>query len=321
MAEKNDSLTATGESAECFSADSHGCERVQPGKKHSCSTAAGWTSLLLQSYESPHSAEPFETSPSPDQLIVLVTRGEFEIESFSNGSWKKASYRPGFGGMTAAGKTSRLRWQSKNSASHQTLHLYIPQFFFNAAADEYRRAGVPFRLNQPDALFFRDPLVFHAMLSLKEAVKFGAANLYAESVARFLAKHLLSLHGGWSEPASGIRNPGAISDRRLERVLEFMEHHYAENLSLAELSKEAGISRFHFVNLFKKACGATPHQYLVRLRMNAAALLLEDANLSVKEIAAKSGYAEPAHFTRTFQKYFSQTPSAYRSKNYAIDLG
>ena len=320
MAEKNDSLTATGESAEWFSVDSHGCERVHPGKKRSCSTAAGWTSLLLQGYEGPHIAEPFETSPSPDQLIVLITRGELEIESFSNGSWRKASYPSGFGVMPAAGRTSRLRWQSKYSVPHQDLHLHIPQFFFSAAADEYRRAGVPFRFNQPDALFFSDPLVFHAMISLKEAVEFGAANLYAESVAQFLAKHLLSLHSRWSEPASGARNPGAISDRRLARVLEFMEHHYAENLSLVELSREAGISRFHFVNLFKKACGATPHQYLVRLRMNAAALLLEDVNLSVKEIAAKSGYAEPAHFTKTFQKYFSQTPSSYRSENYAADL-
>jgi AraC family transcriptional regulator len=296
------------------------CESNQQGKRLDCSSTAGWTSLLVQTFKNPAVIEPYETLPTPDQLIVLVTKGEFEVGSYSNRSWKKAIYRPGLGGMTAGGNTSRIRARSKESDGFESLHIYIPQFFFAAAADEFRRAGVPFRMNQPDALGFYDPVIAQTAYSLKEAFKLGAPNLYAESAAQFLAVHLLSIHSRWSEPYSGVRNPGALTDRRLRRVLEFMQHHYAEDLSIEQLSKEGGISRFHFIRLFKESFGVTPHQHLVRLRMGAAAKMLGNTDLSVQAIALKCGYLSTGHFSANFQKHFGQTPFIYRAKLSGVRL-
>lgn len=128
MAKENDSSASPGESAECFSADSQNCERVHSGKKYGCSADAGWTSLLLQSYETPHSVEAIETLPSPDQLIVLVTKGEMEIESFSNGTWRRAAYRPGCGGMTARRQNEPLALavgKSRPASNAASLHSAI----------------------------------------------------------------------------------------------------------------------------------------------------------------------------------------------------
>lgn len=303
-------------SAKSFSQASLDGARIVPGRKTNCSrTVAGWSSLLVQSYEVSSTVEYFENAASPDQVIVLMTKGVCEIESFSGGAWKKDVYRPGVGGLTVARKVDRLRWRAESAEPHGVLHIHVPQFFFAAAGDEYRRAGTAFRGGALDALAFIDPTVFQTGIALNRAVSTGAPNLYAESAAQFLAVHLLSMRRGLPEPSAGARNPGAITDRRLRRVLEFMRHHYAENLTLAELAREAGVSRFHFVTLFKNACGATPHQYLIKLRMNAAAALLEDLDLSVKEIAFRCGYADKSRFSAAFRAHFSQAPAEYRKNH------
>lgn len=312
-------MLTTVESASHFSPASKEGEHNLPRRKLACSLAVGWTSLLVQTLELSANVEPLETSPTPDQLLVLVTRGDYEVECFSDRSWKSAAYRPGLGGLTAGGKIDRLRWQSKTSKAIEILTIYIPQFFLFAAADEYRRAGTPLRVEQPNVLRFCDPVVSQVGLSLMEAVKVGAPNLYAESAAQFLATHLLSPHSRWSEPSTGTRSPGFLSHRRLQRVLEFMDGHYGEALSLDRLAKEAGVSRFYFVRLFRESFGVTPHRHLVRLRMSAAARMLGSTELGVQEIASRCGYTSANHFSAAFQKHFLRTPSGYRTKIYAAE--
>ena len=126
-----------------------------------------------------------------------------------------------------------------------------------------------------------------------------------------MVAHLLSEQNGWAAFPDN-RSPGRLTDRRLARVLEYINVHYAEPLSLDRLAAEAGVSRFHFVSLFKKNVGITPHRYLVQLRMTAAAALLRSRELSILEVALACGYRSAAHFTSTFMQYYSQTPSQYR---------
>lgn len=297
-------------SAECYALG----ELRMPGEKELCSSSLEWTSLLVQIWNNPAISEAFEYSPSPDLSISILLAGEHEVESFSNGLWRKAAIRPGMGGLTSGGKTNRLRWHSQNRERPKILSIHIPQFYLDGAAEEFRRAGADFYRGSFDALAITSPVILQTGLALLKAVETGAPNLYAESAAQYLATHLLSLHSEWKTTVSEPRTPGLIADARLRRVLEFMEHHYSENLSLAELAREAGISRFHFVGLFKKACGVTPHQHLIELRLNAAGTLLRESNLGVKEIAKQCGYHSTAHFAVAFQKYFKQTPADYRKR-------
>ncbi len=295
-----------------FSAASAACEFALPRRKLLCSLAAGWTSLLVQKFESSGSVEAFETCPTPDQLIVVVTGGRRDVESFSNGCWRKAAYQPGSVSMTAGGHADRLRWRSLTPTPAESLHLYIPQRFFLTVRDEYRRAGAPARTQPLDSLSFSDPVISQVALSLADAVQHGAPDLYAQSAAQFLAAHLLSAQAGWPDPSQDRRHPGTLSDRRLAHVLEYMNAHHAEPLFLDQLAREACISRFHFGRLFKEQVGITPHHYLVKIRLDAAAFLLSDTDLSVLEIALSCGYGSAAHFTAAFGRRFFQTPSLYR---------
>ncbi len=91
---------------------SHEAGLVRPGRKVLCSTAARWQSVLLQTFDQPGRVDRFETAVSPDYLLVLSLQGEYDIESLSGRSWKKATYRPGVGGLTSPLTQNSLRWQS-----------------------------------------------------------------------------------------------------------------------------------------------------------------------------------------------------------------
>lgn len=302
----------TDEFEKRFSPLSARSAELMPGRKFDSSLAAGWTSLLVQTIEFPGSVELFETAATPDLKISVATRGEHEMEVFAGGAWKKAVRFPGYAGITASEEICRLGWHSNAAKPIQISHICLPHYFLSSAADEYRRAGTAFRADSLSEPTFHDPVIFQTAIALNEAIKSGAPNLYAESVAQFLAVHILSKHGGWSAAIAAPRNPGAITDRRLRRVLEFMHCHFAENLTLERLAKEAAISRFHFINLFKKSVGATPHQYLTQIRMNRAAELLKNTDSSVQEIAMQCGYTNVANFSTVFRKYFYCTPAEYR---------
>ncbi len=159
---------------------------------------------------------------------------------------------------------------------------------------------------------FADPTVLAVAGSLTEQVELGAPNLYAEAGARFLAAHLL-LKLNRSADETRQRSAGSdLTDQRLSRVLEFMEHNFARDMSLQTLADEAGISLFHFTRLFKAKVGVTPHRHVVLLRMQHARSLLRSTDLSIAEVALESGYAHLGHFAAAFKREFGPLPKVFR---------
>ncbi len=287
-------------------------EHAAGSHKLVCSLAAGWTSLRVQGLEYDDNPEPFESPICPDQFVAVVTKGRGYMEGFSDGFWRRTNYEPGSVGMISSGHTKRLRWRPLGPVALEALHLCVPPHFFAGAEDEYRRAGSSFREQPLNSLYFCDPVVSRIALSLADAVSTGAPDLYAQSAGQFLATHLLSMQSGWPDPSQDKRRPGTLGKHCLAHILDYMKAHYAESLSLDQLAAEVGVSRFHFVRLFKEGFGIAPHHCLIRIRMDVAASFLSDTSLSVMDIALACGYQSAAHFTSAFQKHFAQAPSLYR---------
>jgi AraC-like DNA-binding protein len=105
------------------------------------------------------------------------------------------------------------------------------------------------------------------------------------------------------------------STRELERVAEAaraIESSHDEALDLAALARLARLSKFHFLRVFRRAVGATPHQYLIATRLRRAAARLSETSENVTAIAYDCGFGDLSTFNARFRAAFGVTPSAYR---------
>lgn len=115
-----------------------------------------------------------------------------------------------------------------------------------------------------------------------------------------------------------IQNEGARSYQTDEQyglltpAIERMSAAFVENgITVAELASLCGISEVYFRKLFLSKFGVSPKEHMISLRMSYAKQLLASADLSVSEVAAACGYAEPSHFSREFSRRIGCSPSEY----------
>ncbi len=95
----------------------------------------------------------------------------------------------------------------------------------------------------------------------------------------------------------------------------FMDAHIFEELSLDQVCQHAGMSKYHFIRVFRKAFGLSPYQYQIHKRLeNARRELLQGK--SIRDIALRHGYADVAAFSKAFKQAFGQAPGALRNSNF-----
>jgi len=103
--------------------------------------------------------------------------------------------------------------------------------------------------------------------------------------------------------------------QKIAGIAEYMESHFGEPLSLDGLANRCGCSKMYLIRCFRKIYGTSPYQMLSSIRMQEAVrLLLTDRQLSIKEIAARTGYARPLNFSAEFRKRFGCSPRMYRER-------
>ncbi len=98
----------------------------------------------------------------------------------------------------------------------------------------------------------------------------------------------------------------------LVSVLEFIEEHLCDPVTVADMAAEAGYSLFHFIRVFNKVVRHTPYDYLLRRRLSHAAWLLLSSDWRILEIAVECQFGSHEAFTRAFTRLFGVTPSNWR---------
>ena len=101
---------------------------------------------------------------------------------------------------------------------------------------------------------------------------------------------------------------------RLNRARIFIDLCYDQPLDLERIAGEASFSRYHFIRLFKQAFDQTPHQYLMRRRIEQAKALLSAGELSVTEVCFAVGFQSLGSFSALFHRSVGQPPKLYRAK-------
>jgi len=157
--------------------------------------------------------------------------------------------------------------------------------------------------------------VFPIILQMLSELKNEQCDYYSKVQALFtvLLIDLIRLFR-ISRPAGEGARRGNIR-RLLLQTKSYIDEHYAENLSLEQLTRISLMQKSYFMHQFKKYFGTSPIRYLNRVRIENAKLLLVNTDMPVTEIAADVGFNTPAYFSEMFLRDVGFTPSAFRNRN------
>lgn len=108
-------------------------------------------------------------------------------------------------------------------------------------------------------------------------------------------------------------HPAIYVYKRIVQATLYIDTHFSEEIDLGNIADEACFSKFHFLRLFKKIYGKSPHQYLTTVRMEQAKKFLEKG-YSVQDACTLSGFDSSSSFSGLFKRYTSLSPSAYQKE-------
>lgn len=279
------------------------------------SAGLGWRLARADLCRDPAQLVDFAAPAAPDLSLIMVAVGRYTIESRQDRGWRRAEYGPGSVAVNAPGRESVFRWRSSDQPRMESLHLRFPPAAVHQVLDDF---GVAHHAtDRLDTLSLEDPYVSMSLTALRGALDGEAAGLYADMVAESLLTHLVYTNlAGPAVRARATADPSLLGTRELDRVVEYMRARIGGDVRLDELAGLVNISKFHFLRMFTKATGTTPHRYLTRLRLHHAAGLLRNTGMSVQQIAMTCGYTSASRFAAAFRQQYGLAPAGYR--RYAV---
>ena len=148
---------------------------------------------------------------------------------------------------------------------------------------------------------------FHADRFSSDEFFYGLAEaLLADQ--RWMQEKLNKIHGKTDITRKAVFNA-------LLQAKYFMDEHFQENPSLDRIALEAGLSKYHFIRLFKATFSFSPYRYMMRLRLGFAKEQLSKGH-SIPEIAAITGFSDTSAFIKAFKKEFLLTPGQSLKSNF-----
>ncbi len=161
-------------------------------------------------------------------------------------------------------------------------------------------------------LLFENEALWQTVFKLKEQIGSGdpADRMYADALGGLLAHELLRLYG--TIPSSRPTYRGGLAPWQQRRLVEFIEQHLAEDISLDALAKLVRLSPYHFLRSFKRSLGEPPHRYLTARRIERAKALLANPRASITEVAFQVGFSGTSAFSAAFRRITGQTATDYR---------
>ncbi len=103
-------------------------------------------------------------------------------------------------------------------------------------------------------------------------------------------------------------------DQAFMNSLSYIHQHYFEKITIADLTKIAHLSRTAYIEKFKKICKIPPSEYITQRRIESASNMLINTNLSISEIAYRTGFYDSSHFTKTFENLLKISPVNFRKQ-------
>ena len=291
------------------------------------SRGLGWSTLDFERRDDPPSPRAWAHHGREHLIWVSLTHGR--TVRTSGGERVEHELSPGCVAVVPAHTSVTWSWSTRISVSVLRMQ---PDFLDRVARSVFGLGSCDYRLLLAERA--HDIAIANIAAVLAQETMHGepGSALYADSLANMLAVHLLrhyARHAGGGELGSasmlnqiipaGCSEGGRESRPRPRAVIDalaFIHDNYARELSLTEVAEAVHLSRFHLARVFRKSLGVSPHQYLIRLRVNRAGWLLSVGSneRSVAEVASAVGFADQSHLTRHFKRVTGVTPRQFRAR-------
>ena len=164
----------------------------------------------------------------------------------------------------------------------------------------------PARLEVQPRLTVVDPILARLV--------YAACDVGGEETFHAITERLLTAHSGHAARNAPALLRGGLSPIQIRRVEDRVESGLAGPLTLATMADEAGLSPFHFAREFRRTVGVSPHQFVLRRRVDRAIALLARRNMTVARIAALTGFADDRHLARHMRRQTGLGPGRFRTR-------
>ena len=262
----------------------------------------GWQGILVEW----HRLEPQEL---PEHYVVghglTVHAGKRPIPfGWSNGRVRERMMNPDQCHLLTHGDPNTPRWME----TFDEISLVLDRQF---VADVVRDGLCPDRIEFVTQRAIDDPTIARYAKTFRSEIAEHAANgsLYADALTLGYTLHLLANYAV-AKPKIPLPR-GKLTSYQLRAVVDFIQSHLDDKVSLVALADEAHVSPFHFARQFRATVGLAPHQFVLRQRVQKSIRLLKAGKLPLAQIAVLSGFHDQAHFTRAFRRALGTTPAVY----------
>lgn len=159
----------------------------------------------------------------------------------------------------------------------------------------------------------RDPQIEHIGWALKAEMESGypSGRAYTDALATGLAARIVRNHSSSARAPRVMK--AAMPGRKLKAILGYIEDNLERDLGLGEIADVAGLSVSHFKTLFRKSLGLPPHQYLIRRRVERAAMQLRREKTPIGQIALENGFCHQSHLALHTRRVLGVTPRELRN--------
>lgn len=282
----------------------HGIVTLPTSKVRASSATLGWTSLLM----SVQRETPFEVDahPTKDHLVVVHLNGPVRVRGRIETRAINKLVPAGSVFLWPGGSGFRIAIEQ----SLDTLHLYIRSGVVDEVAAAMGYDGENDRRLAP-RLGESDPLLERLVLEVRHAAgRTVADTLYVEQLAFAIAARLIR-HDHCRVPIAETARRG-LSNPQMRRIEDYVEAALSDVIPLRRLSAASGLSVSHFVRQFRLTTGTSPHQFVLRRRVERARRMLTETGEPIAQIALACGFSHQEHLTNIFKRLVGVSPAKYR---------
>ena len=263
------------------------------------------SSLLVERRD--HEPTKWQSHFLEDQLLHLFMKPAVIGNSLRDAAIAKIPVATGQAVFCPRKERHNIRWDEGISV----LSIRIPDSAIMEAARERLTGRSPEIV--PEQVVTDDRLT-HLLFALdaERARGYSAGKLFVDCIETALANILLTSFNTFT-PRS-IPGNGGLAPHALRRVVEFMHANMDKQIDLKDLADCAGLSLSHFSFQFRASTNKSPHQYMLRLRIERSKELLADSRLSVLDVGLEVGFRNQQHFAAVFKNSVGVPPSVYRTQ-------